>query len=206
DGMRARPTPSGYSRRATKSKDGRLWFAVFDGVAVVDPKHLHENRLPPPVKIETITADRTAHPPTPHLKLPPLTKELQIEYTALSFVSPEKVRFQYKLDPFDKDWNDVGGRRQAVYTNLPPGQYRFHIIACNNDGVWNETGASYEFAIQPALYQTNWFRLLSVAALAMFLWSLYRLRLRQIATQIRVRYEERLAERSRIARELHDTL
>jgi signal transduction histidine kinase len=204
--MRTRPTPSGYFRRAAKSTDGRLWFAVFDGVAMVDPKHLPENLLPPPVQIQQVTADHTAYPIAPHLRLPPLTRELQIDYTAFSFVSPEEVRFRYRLDSFDRDWNDVGGRRQAVYTNLPPGQYRFRVIACNNDGVWSKTGASYEFTIQPAIYQTNWFRFLCVAALAILLWGLYRLRLRQIAARLRMRYEERLAERTRIARELHDTL
>ena len=206
DGMRTRPTPTGYFRRAAKSNDGRLWFAVMDGVLVVDPRHLPQNHLAPPVQIEQITAERAVYPIQSFLKFPPLTKELQIDYTAFSFVAPERVRFRYRLDGFDKDWKDAGERRQALYTNLPPRDYRFRVIACNNDGVWNETGASLAFSIQPAFYQTIWFRLLSLAAFAVALWGLYRLRLHRIAVQMNLRFEERLSERTRIARELHDTL
>jgi signal transduction histidine kinase len=206
DGMRTRPTPTGYFRRAAKSKDGRLWFAVFDGVAVIDPKHLPENRLRPPVQIEQITAGHTANSNNSHLELPPLTKELQIDYTALSFAAPEKVRFRYRLEGFDKEWTDAGARRQAEYTNLPPKHYQFRVIASNNDGVWNETGASVEFSIQPAYYQTNWFRLAFIAGFAQLLWSLHGIRLRRMAAQLNVRFEERLAERTRIAGEMHDTL
>ena len=128
DGMRSWLSATGYFRRAAKSTDGRLWFAVFDGVAVVDPNHLPENRLPPPVKIEEITAGHTTYPVNPNLRLPALTKELRIDYTALSFVAPDKVRFRYRLDGFDKDWNDAAGRRQAVYTNLPPKRYTFRVM------------------------------------------------------------------------------
>ena len=206
DGMRARPISIGYFRRAAKSNDDRLWFAVMDGVVVVDPRHLPQNRVAPPVQIELITADRAVYPIHASLTLPPLTKELQIDYTALSFVAPEKVRFRYRLDGFDNDWKDAGGRRQALYTNLPPRHYQFRVIACNNDGVWNQTGASLAFSLQPALYQTTWFRMLCAAASALLLWSLYRLRLRRIAAQMSLRFEERLSERTRIANELHDTL
>jgi signal transduction histidine kinase/ligand-binding sensor domain-containing protein len=206
DGMRTRPTPTGYFRRAAKSNDGRLWFAVLDGVAVVDPRHLPENRLPPPVQIEQITAGHTAYLIHSHPELPPLTRELQIDYSALSFAAPEKVRFRYRLEGFDKEWMDAGGRRQAAYTNLPPRHYQFRVIASNNDGVWNETGASVDFSIQPAFYQTNWFRLASIAGFTLLLWGLHGLRLRRMAAQLNVRFEERLAERTRIAREIHDTL
>ena len=206
DGMRTRPIPTGYFRHAAKSKDGRLWFAVFDGVAVVDPRHLPENRLAPPVQIEQITAGPTAYPIGLNLRLPPLTKELQIDYTALSFTVPEKVRFRYRLEGFDRDWVDAGGRRQAVYTNLPPKHYRFQVVASNNDGVWNQAGAALEFLILPAFYQTNWFRLLCVTGFALLLWSLHGLRLRRLAAQLNIRFEERLAERTRIAREIHDTV
>jgi len=206
DGLRRGATASGYFPRAAKSKDGRLWFAVFDGVAVIDPKHLPENRLPPPVQIEEITAGQSEYSIVPKLRLPALTKELRIDYTALSFVDPDKVRFRYRLDGFDREWYDAAGRRQAVYTNLPPKQYRFRVLASNNDGVWNEQGASVAFSIDPAFYQTIWFRLLSVSAFAVLLWSLHRLRLRQMGKQIQVRFHERLGERTRIAREMHDTL
>ena len=206
DGMRTHPISVGYFRRAAKSKDGRLWFPVLDGVAVIDPARLRENRLPPPVEIEQVTAGRKAYPIHAGLRLPALTKDLQIDYTALSYATPEKVRFLYKLEDFDRDWVDAGGRRQALYTNLPPGQFRFRVKACNNDGVWSETGAVLDFSILPAYYQSNWFRLLCVAALLLLLWSLHRLRLRRVAAQMNIRFEERLAERTRIAREMHDTL
>ena len=206
DGMRSWPTAVGYFRRAAKSADGRLWFAVLDGVAVVDPNHLPENRLPPPVKIEEITAGHTTYSVNPNLRLPALTKELRIAYTALSFVAPNKVRFRYRLDGFDKEWNDDSGLRQAVYTNLPPKRYTFRVIACNNDGVWNNAGASCDFSIAPAFYQTNWFRFSCLSGLSLLLWSLHRLRLRKMEAALNLLYQERLAERTRIAREMHDTL
>jgi len=206
DGMQVRPTPSGYFRRAAKSNDGRLWFAVLDGVAVVDPAHLPENRLPPPVEIRQITAGHTDYPIQAHVQLPAHTRELQIDYTAQSFAAPEKVRFRYRLEGYDKDWIDAGARRQAVYTNLPAANYQFRVIACNNDGVWNEAGAAWEFSIKAPVYQTNWFRFLCSVAFGILLWSLNVLRLRRTAAQINVRFEERFAERTRIAGEMHDTL
>lgn len=206
DGMRSWPKPVGYFRRAAKSADGRLWFAVIDGVAVVDPNHLPENRLPPPVKIEEITSGHTTYSVNPHLRLPPLTRELRIAYTAPSFVAPNKVRFRYRLDGFDKEWNDDDGLRQAVYTNLPPRRYTFRVIACNNDGVWNTAGASADFSIDPALYQTNWFRFACLCGLSLLLWSLHRLRLRKMEAALNLLYQERISERTRIAREMHDSL
>jgi signal transduction histidine kinase/ligand-binding sensor domain-containing protein len=206
DGMRAHPSPTGFFRRAAKSTDGRLWINVFDGVGVVDPGHLPRNNVPPPIKIEGIVADHAPFPFGPSVKLPALTRELQIDYTAFSFVDPEKVRFRYKLEGFDPDWKDVGGRRQALYTNLPPRQYRFRVMASNNDGVWNTAGASLEFWILPAFYQTLWFKLSCIGSIAVLLWMLYRWRVRQIAARLRVRYEARLDERARISRELHDNL
>ena len=206
DGMQVRTALAGYSRRSAKSMDGRLWFPVFDTVAVVDPRHLPENRLPPPVHIDRITVDREPYPIHPGLTLPPIARDLQIDYTAFSFVDPERVQFRYKLEGYDSDWNEASGRRQALYTNLPPRHYRFRVIAANNDGVWNETGASLEFWIQPAYYQTSWFKASCVGAFGALLWTLYRLRVRHLAAQLNLRFEERLAERTRISRELHDTL
>lgn len=206
DGMWSRATDSGYFRRAVKSNDGRLWFAVFHGVAVVDPAHLYENRMAPPVQIEQIVAGRKTYAVHSNLELPPLTSELQIDYTALSFAAPDRVRFRYRLNGFDKDWRDVGAQRQAVYTNLPPRHYRFQVIACNNDGVWNNTGASLEFSVKPAFYQTNLFRLASLAGLVLLLWGFHVLRLQRLAAQMQIRFDERLAERTRIGREIHDSL
>src|SRR5207253_508275 len=109
-------------------------------------------------------------------------------------------------DGFDKEWVDAGNRRQAIYTNLPPRRYCFHVVACNNDGVWNTTGASCEFTIQAAFFQTNWFMFACAGGFALMLWNLHVFRLRRMAAQMNIRFEERLAERTRIAREIHDTL
>ncbi len=206
DGMQIHSSSLGYFRHATKSTDGRLWFAVVEGVAVVDPKHLPKNKLAPPVAIESVTADRQNYPVTSAPRLPAGTKNLEIDYTAFSFVAPEKVQFRYIVEGLESEWHEAGARRQAAYTNLPPNNYHFRVRAANNDGVWNETGASFYFVVLPAFYQTTWFRVMFAAALILLFWGMYRLRLRQIQAQIRLRFEERLAERTRIANELHDDL
>ena len=206
DGMRVRTALSGYSRRSAKSSDGRLWFPVLDTVAVVDPRRLPENRLAPPVQIEQLIVDRKPYAIHPGLMLPPLTRDLQIDYTAFSFTAPEQVRFRYKLEGYDSEWSTASSLRQAQFTNLAPRRYRFRVLAANNDGVWNEVGASIEFGIQPTFYQTTWFRWSSLAAFGGLLWVSYRLRVRHVAAQISLRFEERLSERTRISRELHDTL
>ena len=206
DGMRVRTALSGYSRRSAKSADGRLWFPVLDAVAIVDPRHLPENRLAPPVQIEQLMVDRKPYAIHPGLMLPPLTRDLQIDYTAFSFAAPEQVRFRYKLEGYDGDWSATSSLRQAQYTNLAPRRYRFRVLAANNDGVWNEVGASIEFGIQPTFYQTNWFKWSCLAAFGVLLWVSYQLRVRHVAAQISLRFEERLSERTRISRELHDTL
>ena len=210
DGVRGMAFIGGYRPLVAKSPDGKLWFTGVDGVSVVDPRHVPFNPLPPPVHIEQITADRKTYDPASALNgrmsLPPLTRDLEIDYTALSFVAPEKERFRYKLEGWDRDWQDVGNRRQAFYNNLPPRNFRFRVIASNNSGVWNEAGTFLDFSVAPAYYQTTWFRLSVVAAFLALLGALYQLRLRQVARQFNIRLEERVSERTRIARELHDTL
>ena len=193
-----------------KSPDGRIWFVANDGVSLIDPRHLPFNKLPPPVHIEQIVADHKTYAATAdtnrQVPLPALIRDLQIDYTALSFVAPEKVQFRYKLEGWDRDWQDAGTRRQAFYSNLPPRNYRFRVMACNNSGVWNEDGTFLDFAVAPAYYQTTWFRLSCVAAFLAAIWGLYELRLRQLAREFNMRLDERVSERTRIARELHDTL
>jgi len=206
DGVRSRALLGGYTPHAAKSPDGKLWFATLDGVSVVDPRHLPFNKLPPPVHIEQITADRRNYDAKAGLRLPPLIRDLEIDYTALSLVAPEKVFFRYKLEGYDPDWQHVGTRRQAFYGNLPPRSYRFRVSASNNSGVWNEAGAFLDFSVDPAYYQTIWFRLSCAAALLALLGVLYQLRLRQVAQRFNVRMEERVNERTRIARDFHDTL
>ena len=206
DGVRSRLHASGFGPRVTKSADGRIWFTALDGVSIVDPHHLAFNKLPPPVHIEQVTADDKTYDATNGLRLPPHVRYLAIDYTALSLVAPEKVRFRYKLEDEDKDWREVVNKREVQYTNLAPKHYRFRVLACNNSGVWNEQGASLEFVIPPAWYQTDWFRAACLAAFALLLWALYWLRVRQLAYQFNLRLEERVSERTRIARDLHDTL
>jgi signal transduction histidine kinase len=127
-------------------------------------------------------------------------------YTALSFSIPERVHFRYKLTGIDDDWQDADTRREAFYTGLRPGKYQFRIIACNNDGVWNEAGAFLDFSIAPAYYQTTWFRAACFAAFLAFLWGIYQLRVQHLRRQFNIGLEARVSERTRIARDLHDTL
>jgi signal transduction histidine kinase len=209
DGVRSRGLALGHFPLSTRSTDGRLWFVSTDGVSVVDPRHLPFNKLPPPVYIEQVVADRKAYDAataTGRLLLPPLVPDVAIDYTATSLVAPEKVRFRYKLEGRDNDWLDAGTRRQAFYSDLRPAHYRFRVTASNNSGVWNESGAFLDFSVAPAWYQTGWFRLSCVAAFAGLLAALHRLRLQQVTRQVKAHMEGRLEERERIARELHDTL
>jgi signal transduction histidine kinase/ligand-binding sensor domain-containing protein len=203
DGVQALRAP--FSPVALSS-DGRLWFAYGNGVGMIDPARLSENKIPPPVDIEAVVADHKTYVKGQGLRLPPLIRDLEIDYTALSFVEPQKVYFRYKLEGRESDWRDAGTRRQAFYTDLAPGDYRFRVIACNNDGVWNEVGAVLDFQIAAAWYQTWWFRGLCAVAFIAAVWSLYALRLTQATSRIRMEEKARLVERERIARELHDTL
>jgi signal transduction histidine kinase/ligand-binding sensor domain-containing protein len=194
---------SGYIS-AAQDNDGLLWFATRNGVARIDPRKISKNQLAPPVSVRSILADGKEYVLHSSVSLPALTKDLRVRFTALSLSIPERVRFRYKLDGWDRDWQDVGARREAFYTNLAPGMYRFHVTACNNDGVWNDVGATIDFRILPAWYQTNWFHVQCVIAAFAIIWASHRLRVRQIARSIGLRFDERLAERTRIARDLHD--
>jgi len=191
---------------ATRSPDGKLWFASGVVLQTIDPNHLTLNSVLPPVHIEGVIADHRNYPVQDGLRLPPLTRDVEVDYTALSFMAPQKVRFRYKLVGRDTSWQDPGIRRQAFYTDLRPGKYTFRVIACNNDGVWNEQGATLDFAVLPAWYQTNRLLVLCLFTVIFIFWALYRLRVRQVARTISTRFDERLAERTRLAREIHDTL
>jgi len=198
-----------YNPAVTRSSSGKIWFVPLDGVSMIDPHHLPFNRLPPPVHIEQVVVDwktyDTVSDSDQILRLPPLA-HLEIDYTALSLVASEKVRFRFKLEGLDSDWHDVGDRRQASYTNLAPRRYRFRVLACNNSGVWNEAGASLEFAVLPTFYQTAWFRIACAVASLVLLWAIYQFRVHQLQRQFAIGLEARVNERTRIARELHDTL
>jgi signal transduction histidine kinase/ligand-binding sensor domain-containing protein len=215
DGVRSQLGVGGYGPKVAKSADGRLWFRSADGVSVIDPQHLPFNRLAPPVHIEQITADRKSYDVAAQanhsVRLPPSIRDLQIDYTALSLVAPEKMRFRYQLEGWDRDWQEVGTRRQAFYNNLPPRSYRFRVTASNNSGVWNETGAALDFSIAPAYYQTSWFWALLGSMILALAWAAHWIRLRVVQTHEREisALNERLMkaqeqERIRIAGELHD--
>ena len=206
DGVKSHATGTGFSSRVAKSADGKIWFLPLDGASVVDPRHLSFNQLPPPVHIEQITADRKIYDASSRVRLPPLVRDLEIDYTALSLVAPEKNRFRVKLEGRDSGWKDVGNQRKAFYNDLPPRDYRFRVMASNNNGVWNQAGASFDFSIAPAYYQTAWFRASMVGIGLVILWGLHRYRVYQVAREFNVRLEERVSERTRLARDLHDTL
>jgi signal transduction histidine kinase/ligand-binding sensor domain-containing protein len=202
----AQPGLTNFRPEVSRAPDGKLWFANENILQVVDPEHLDGNDIAPPVVVEQIIADRKKYAVSEKLQLPARTRDIEIDYTALSLVVPEKVRFRYKLEGRDADWQDPENRRRAFYSDLPPGSYQFHVIACNNDGVWNEQGANARFTVLPAFYQTAWFRALSVLAGVGVLWLLYALRVRLLSASIQARFDDRLEERERIARDLHDTL
>ena len=205
DGLSAAPQSPGYGS-AAEGTDGLVYFATMRGVVWIDPKRISKNELPPPVSVDSLIANGTKYVFSELVNLPARTTSLQIHYAALSLSIPERVRFRYKLDGGDMAWQDVGTRRDAYYTNLGPGTYTFHVVACNNDGVWNHTGATATFVIAPAYYQTWWFRLSYGAIAAGALWMLYLYRLKRATAEIQERLGARLEERERIARELHDTL
>ena len=194
------------SPQVAVSPDGSIWFRTLDGLSVIRPDHLEGNTVPPPVHIERMTADGVAYDSSGTVYLPAGVRDLAIEYTALSFVAPEKMHFRYRLLGQDSHWREVLNDRRVQYSNLAPGNYRFQVAASNNSGVWNETGATLDFSIAPAYWQTNWFRALCSVAFLLLLRALYWLRLHHVKSAFNMTLEARVNERTRIARELHDTL
>jgi signal transduction histidine kinase/ligand-binding sensor domain-containing protein len=197
------PEPS-----VVEGSDGRLWFATTKGVAWVDPESLDRlrNKTPPPVAISSVVSNGKFYANLDKLTLPPGVRNLEIDYTALSLAIPERVQFRYRLEGVDDDWQQPGTRRQAFYNDLRPRKYRFQVLASNNDGVWNVKGATLSFSVAPAWYQTNWFLIGCGILLMSITWSLHRLRVRRVALAMQIRFDERMDERTRVARDLHDTL
>ncbi len=213
---------------ACKDSDGRFWFRTTQGVVVTDPARIVPNRLPPPVVIETVLVDRipvfsstsirAANPMTGglpaksfpiELKIPPSHGELEIQFTALSLQAPEKNRFKYKLTGVDSDWVDADGRRTVSYKRLPPGSYVFQVMACNNEGIWNESGATVALVLRPHLWQTWWFLGLSslLATAVIGIATRYATRRRIQRRLERLEYQHEIErERTRIARDMHDEL
>jgi signal transduction histidine kinase len=193
-------------KAAALGGDGRIWFVTVAGMVWIDPAHLTRNRLPPPVAINRLSTPDVAYRDPTEVALPEGTSRVEIGYTALSLSVPERVRFRYRLEGVDENWVDPGTHREASYANLGPGHYRFQVIASNNDGVWNREGAAIEFHIPPTFLQSTWFSLLCGVAALLLLWAVYSFRTRQLTARVRDRLGAQMAERERIARELHDTL
>ena len=205
DGIENSPDLEGNAP-AVVAQDGRLWLTTSEGVAVIDPKNLRPNLLPPPVRILGLQADGQEIDLSRPVRLQPLTRSIQFSFTGLSLSDPRRMRFRYRLDGFDLEWRDGGARRDAFYTNLPPGSYAFRVRAANNDGVWNDTGATLHFVLAPAYFQTVWFRLLCLGAVLFSGAFLFRARLLSVRRSLQLRFAERMEERMRIAQDIHDHL
>jgi signal transduction histidine kinase/ligand-binding sensor domain-containing protein len=206
DGLPGSPQMSFTNSTAVRTSDGRLWFATANGLAWIDPAHRVKNLIPPPVSILSISNGRDRKLISNPIRFSAGTHNVEIDYAGLSLSIPERVQFRYRLDSIDADWQNVGTRRQAYYSNLGPGSYRFWVTACNNDGVWNDNGALIVFSIAPAYYQSLWFRSMFLIALVVLCWTLYQRRLKQLHRQFNLTLDARVDERTSIARELHDTL
>lgn len=194
------------SRTVVAGADGRIWLAMNRGIALVDAARIGKNAAPAFVDIQGVVADGSAMDPRGEIRIAGGNKRLTIQYAGLSLSIPERVRYRYLLSGFENAWSAPVAAREAVYTNLAPGAYRFRVVASNADGVWNAQERVLAFTVEPLVWQTWWFRMGVVLACAGAVLGLYRLRLRQMTERLNLRFEERLAERTRIAQELHDTL
>ena len=213
DGMLNVECNGGMWPAGIKASDGKLWFPTQDGAAVIDPESVRINPQPPPVVIEQALIDRVPATMQGSLKIPPGKENLEIEYTALSFIHSEQIRFRYKLEGLDSDWIDAGSRRTAYYSHLPPGNYIFHVIADNSDGVWNNVGQRLVITVEAPFYLTWWFIVLEALAAATLIALAVRYRLAQLqrAQAMQKAFSQQLIasqenERQRIASELHDSL
>ena len=212
DGMRKSETNSGFPS-AIRARDGRLWFSTTAGAVVIDPKNINTNSLPPPIVIETVLVDEQMIAPNVPLVIPSSVKNLEFRYAGLSFIQPTRMKYKYKLEGYDTHWIEAETRRSAFYTNLPPGDYEFKVIAANSDGVWNEQGARFTFRATAPFWQKWWFVSLSLLVIAGVAFRLYHWRVSTLEREklAQRRYAHRLIEsqeqeRKRIAAELHDGL
>jgi diguanylate cyclase (GGDEF)-like protein len=185
DGMKHRECNGANQPAGWRTADGRLWFPTIRGVVSIDPARHHTNRVPPPVIVEQVGADGRTRPPQGSLEFAAGSESFEFQYTALSFSSPERVRFRYKLEGLDRDWVDVGTRRVAYYTRIPAGSYRFVVTAANEDGLWNEEGASVAVHLQPHFYTTGWFYGLCAGMAVVAASGGYRLYSRRVRTRER---------------------
>lgn len=200
DGLAGLPISS--SESAVRDADGRMWFVTTNGITIVDPRIVKDDSTVPPVHIEGLVADARRLGTTPQLRLAPKTSTIEIDYSAVTFSSPKKVRYRYRLDGFDREWREVGTRREALYTNLPPGQYHFRVGAANSEKGFGADGAAINFVLMPTFYQTWWFYGVSALTLSVALWGIWQLRVRHLERE----FSLVLGERVRVSREIHDTL
>lgn len=185
---------------------GRVWFSTNWGLSVANPERAVKGVAPAIVQIEGLSANGNPIDLLQPVRIPPGGQRITLTYSGLSLSVPERVRFKYKLDGFDQNWSEPVSARTAVYTNLRWGTYHFHVTASNSDGIWNDQPATLDFRLEPAWFETTWFRLLFLVSAAFLAWTVYRLQVRQVAHAISARFDERVAERTRIARDLHDTV
>lgn len=206
DGLPGAPYGAIYGKTVARGDDGRIWLTTGAGLAWIDPNNHYRNPLPPPVKVTSISVEGKSIPAGSPLELGAGTRNVAIDYTALSLMAPERVQFRYRLEGVDDDWVDAGPRRQAFYTRLGPGDYTFQVMAANGDGLWNREGDTLAFTIPPTFLQSGVFAVLCALATAGAIVLLFWIRLRKISARMKLQLEVRMLERERIARELHDTL
>ncbi|MBV9500205.1 MAG: hypothetical protein JO138_12605 [Acidobacteriaceae bacterium] len=213
EGMRNIECNGGLWPAGIKARDGRLWFPTQDGVAVIDPEHVPTVPGPPPVVMEACLIDHKPVAIDRAVRITPGQQNLEIQYTALSFINSEHIRFKYQLQGLDREWVEAGTRRVAYYPHLPPGGYTFHVTAAHSGGMWNATGATLSVIVLPAFYQTWWFASLVGLAAVASIWLAWRYRVRQLerdrASQqafSRQLIDSQENERKRIAAGLHDSL
>ncbi len=202
DGLRISECSVGGHPEVWRAKDGTIWFSTLKGVAALYPSAARLNRVTPPVVIESVTIDDQIRSPSSIHNIRPGHARFAFDYASLNFAMPQKVLYRYKLEGFDKHWIEAGAQRTAYYTNIPPGHYRFRVLARNNDGFWNESGANLAFRLEPHFYQTFWFYALALLALGALGYLIYRWRV----AEVEARFSAVLRERNRIGREIHDTL
>jgi signal transduction histidine kinase len=198
DGLRNAECFDGNQPSIWKSKNGQIWVATLGGAAVIEPGKIKMNLVPPPVTIEKMIVSGRPISLSQARALPPGNRNFDFEFAALSFLAPEKVRFQYRLNGFDGKWIEAGTRRTAQYTNIPPGRYTFQVRACNNDGIWNEAGTNFAFQLKPHFYQTWWFYTMAGIAVALLIWRIHAFQIRRVLELERIR--------TRIASDLHDDI
>ncbi|HEU4509298.1 MAG TPA: two-component regulator propeller domain-containing protein [Pyrinomonadaceae bacterium] len=187
------------------SLDGKVWAATAQGLAMIDPRRLPVTNAKPSIYLKDVTIGRNKQPATSEVVLPPGTNHVEIDFAAVEISAPEKIRLQYRLDSVDSEWLDAGPNAKAIYSNIPVGTHALRIRATNRHGIWDRQGVVFSVTQQPYFYQTRWFLALMVALGILLVFFIYRLRVAQISRMLSARFDERLAERTRVARELHDT-